>query len=404
MCVRRILSAMILLCFTVLSGAQQPPATGDQTAPGRDWVQDKEKLLFKKLFGEAPSKWRYTEYDPKPDADAQSAGELILPMPCGGAMVFRQIVVGGGQSRLAEQKIELGSQDQKTAPIDSMRTQYIAGTFGADVQNSAVGRYYYLGKYEVTELQYRVLQGQCPEKLKGRRPVVGVSWYDAVDFTRRYTEWLYQNFRNKLPKVDGIPGFLRLPTEVEWEFAARGGVAVGEAAFRGKLFPMGAQGLENFAWFRESVSSSFKPRPVGSLASNPLGLYDVLGNAAELVLDLFHLGGRGRMHAQAGGLVVKGGHFRSWRSKLRTSWRQEYPHFSAKTGKPTRLDTVGFRLVISAPILTSKQGIQLLREAWQRQPDDASLSAGSAGDCDDSESGVKATLPALQDDKKQLCD
>ena len=107
---------------------------------------------------------------------------------------------------------------------------------------------------------------------------------------------------------------------------------------------------------------------MGSLLPNPLGLYDILGNASELVFDLFRLSVRGRMHAQPGGFLVKGGHFRTWRKAVRSSWRREHPHFSPVTGMPNRLDTVGFRVAISAPMLTSWQRISAIRQEWRRLP------------------------------------
>lgn len=325
---------------------------------------------FRMMFGtpseiEVPS-WAENEYDPRPADKADKTNELLLPLPCGGAMVFRRIEVGGAEGILGEQEVELGSPNENDAPMDYRHTTHIAGGFGGDGQ-----RFYYLGKYEVTDLQYRAVMGECPQERTGRIPAVGVSWHDAVAFTQRYTEWLYEKAPQRLPEEDGVRAYLRLPTEAEWEYAARGGSQVGAKAFRDTFFPLGEEGvIEEYAWIRESVSSSFEPRPVGSLKPNPLGLYDILGNVAEVVFDLFHLNVNGHTHGQAGGFLVKGGHFRSWRNGLSTSWRQEHPHFNPNTGKPNRLDTVGFRLALTVPVITSEKRFKAIRSAWSEKLED----------------------------------
>ncbi|MFC1684895.1 SUMF1/EgtB/PvdO family nonheme iron enzyme [Pseudomonadota bacterium] len=357
---------------------------------------------FRMMFGtpseiEVPS-WPDNEYDPRPADSADKANELLLPLPCGGAMVFRRIEVGGQEGIMGEQEIELGSPSENHAPMDYRHTEHIAGSFGGDGR-----RHYYLGKYEVTALQYQAAMGECPEERNGRRPAVAVSWHDAVAFTQRYTEWLFEKAPQRLPQEDGVRGYLRLPTEAEWEYAARGGVAVDAEAFRHSFFPLGEEEvIEEYAWIRESVSSSFEPRPVGSLKPNPLGLYDILGNVAELVFDLFHLNVDGRTHGQAGGFLVKGGHFRSWRKGLRTSWRQEHPHFNPKTGKPNRLDSVGFRVALSAPVITSEKRFKAIRSAWDDKLDVLVPEVTEdIGQCQEKVEELTTSLSAVEHDLKQ---
>lgn len=84
--------------------------------------------------------------------------------------------------------------------------------------------FYLVAKYEVSNLQWHaVMDSACPNTsqpgAEAARPATDVSWYDAVDFTRRYTTWLLQNAPDSLPRFAGDQrnvGFVRLPTETEW--------------------------------------------------------------------------------------------------------------------------------------------------------------------------------------------
>jgi hypothetical protein len=208
-------------------------------------------------------------------------------------------------------------------------------------------------------------------------PQVDVSWFDAVDFSRRYTEWLMANARDKLPVEGELPGFLRLPTEAEWEFAARGGLAVDLAAFIGDLFPMPDGQTSAYVWYQGSESAGGRIQPAGLLRANPLGLFDMVGNASEMVLEPFRLNRRGRLHGQAGGFIAKGGDFLTSRAQLRTGARNELPYFSDRDGRATALRQLGFRLVLTAPAIVSPERVGALQEEWSLLPaaDSAQLSS-----------------------------
>ena len=139
---------------------------------------------------------------------------------------------------------------------------------GEDVQKQRVvtiSKPFYLGKYEVTQEQWRALMGENPSHFKGRtKPVENVSWHDA------------QIFIKKLNKKEGGNKY-RLPTDAEWEHAARAGT---DTEY---FFGDDPAALRDYAWF--DGHSEFKPHPVGKKKHNPWGLYDVYGNVWEWVQD-----------------------------------------------------------------------------------------------------------------------
>ena len=93
-------------------------------------------------------------------------------------------------------------------------------------------------------------------------PVIGVSWYGA----NAYCRWLAKKTGKKY----------RLPSEAEWEYAARGGSKT-------KIFQISWSTFGDFGW--HIGNSEYKPHPIGQKAGNELGIYDILGNASEWVQD-----------------------------------------------------------------------------------------------------------------------
>ncbi len=198
--------------------------------------------------------------------------------------------------------------------------------------------------------------------------MTGVSWFEAVEFSRRDTEWLLGHAPEALPKEDREPGFLRLPTEEEWEFAARGGLAVDAADFLAPRFPMPEGDLARYAWYESSGSAEGELHPVGLLKPNPLGFYDILGNASELTLTPFHLDRRGRDHGQAGGFVSRGGDLLTPESQLGSAVRQEHNYFDPATGRAKTMDSLGFRLVVTAPVIVSAGRLSAIKQSWTDLP------------------------------------
>lgn len=154
---------------------------------------------------------------------------------------------------------------------------------------------------------------------------------------------------------------MRLPTEVEWEFAARGGLKVNSAEFRDLRYPM--DDIKNYEWFSGAQSSNGKVQLIGLLNPNPLGLYDMLGNISEMMFTPFYLNKLNRLHGQAGGYVVRGGNILSGPTEIRSAARKEVNYYDQAT--PFTSKTTGLRLVMVAPTITSTDKVKQLEKSWE---------------------------------------
>jgi formylglycine-generating enzyme required for sulfatase activity len=305
--------------------------------------------------------WDQRYWNPKPMAD-----DVVLPMPCGGRIAFRKVTLRS-TGWLDDTRFEVGLNDPAVGWKEDRRFEYIAGAFTGTGESRQ--RSFLLAKYETTVGQWQALSGACPKPdAQGSLPATNMSWFDAVDFARRYTEWLMAEAPESLPREGEVSGFLRLPTEAEWEFAGRGGLAVDAADFAAPLFPMPSEQVADYVWFQGSQSAGGRLHPVGLLQPNPLGLFDMIGNASEMVLEPFRLNRRGRLHGQAGGFIAKGGDITTPRGQLRTASRTENPYFSVRSNTATALRHLGFRLVVAAPAIVSSQRLTEIETEWARLP------------------------------------
>lgn len=131
---------------------------------------------------------------------------------------------------------------------------------------------FYIGKYEVTQEEWVMVMGKNPSRYKGSRfPVGEVSWDDC------------QIFISKLNKITGKN--FRLPTEAEWEFAARGGTKSKYYKYAGSNSADIVAWHQNNSW--DEKKQSFIPHQVGQKLPNELGVYDMSGNVWEWCSDWY---------------------------------------------------------------------------------------------------------------------
>ncbi|MDR1243301.1 MAG: formylglycine-generating enzyme family protein [Deltaproteobacteria bacterium] len=296
-------------------------------------------------------------------------GDLTLPGPAGSSFVFRPISVSGEGGPLAGKKFLMGDPagDFRSPPTAVV----VGGAFASDSDNNAW--IYYLGKYEVTQAQYRAVMGDAGGgEASGNFPVTGISWFDATQFTDKLNTWLYANALDKIPASGSFPGFVRLPTEAEWEYAARGGSAVDATVFDMDT-PYGKD-LAKYEWFSGPSSSHNKIQEAGKLLGNPLGLHDMLGNVREMTQNHYYIE---YYQGRSGGFTARGGHYLVAEADLRSAMRAEEPYYLGAKDKGMRANvkpTMGFRLLLSAPVLTGREAIADIEEAW----DEYRAGAGAA--------------------------
>jgi formylglycine-generating enzyme required for sulfatase activity len=228
-------------------------------------------------------------------------GTRTVRLPDGKEIQFEMVDLPGGEFQMG------GTKFSQERPVHTVRVSPFS-----------------IGKYQVTQAQWQAVMGGNPSHFKGEtRPVENVSWNDAQQFLKK------------------IGNGYRLPTEAEWEYAARGGTTT-EYSFGDDESKLG-----EYAWF--GGNSGRETHPVGQKRPNPFGLHDMHGNVWEWVEDPWHKNYEGAPTDGSAWLtggdntrrVLRGG---SWISYF--NLRSAYRLLSLIPGD--RDNSFGFRVVVGA--------------------------------------------------------
>jgi serine/threonine-protein kinase len=244
------------------------------------------------------------------------------------------------QDLLAEVKKKLGPEPELTFDLGGgvelvmvyvrpgrFRMGSVRGWFDEKpVHEVELTRGFYIGKYEVTQAQFRRIMGMNPSRWKGDdRPVEEVSWHEAEDFAKRLSERTERRSR--------------LPTEAEWEYAARAGTA-GDYCFGNE-----EKELANYGWY--GVNSEGQTREVGKKRPNAWGVHDMHGNVWEWCADWYDGGYYKKSPREdpagpeepTGKKVLRGGSYRNKASGCTSTER-------SKSRPDGRDGDAGFRVVM----------------------------------------------------------
>ena len=267
-----------------------------------------------------------------------SAQQDTLPAPAS----YRVNGVNFKMVRIEKGDYWMGAQHSDTAEFNYDR---FSQTDELPVHHVVIHEDYYIGQTEVTQQLWKAVMGNNPSKKKcPKRPVESVSYYEIQEF---------------LVILDSLTGMhFRLPTEEEWEYAARGG-----KHSRGYVYSGGKE-AERVAWFNDNTRQLKK---VKKRKPNELGIYDMSGNVWEWTDTKYRfydkernirLGKEGQMY------IIRGGAWQLPKTSCRIAWRgKRLPDLKNSFG--------GFRLCLDAKYVkeTEEKAPEILMKEKKNEPE-----------------------------------
>ena len=244
----------------------------------------------------------------------QSGGETNIKLTFFGnqtftvkGVSFTMIAVEGGTFQMGATSEQGSDADSDERPVHSVTLSD-----------------YYIGEIEVTQELWQAVMGKNPSNFKGnKKPVEQVSWNDCQEFIKKLNQLTGKNFR--------------LPTEAEWEYAARGGNKSQGYKYSGSNI------IDNVAWYKSNSGS--QTHDVKTKQANELGIYDMSGNVWEWCQDWYGSYSSGSQTNPTGPTsgsyrVHRGGGWSNFTLLCRVSFRSYYyPGY--------RNSDLGFRLCLS---------------------------------------------------------
>jgi len=346
---------------------------------------------------------------PVPQAD-QTKDELHLPLSDDVTIVFRKVRVPGDEYWFNPSRTKtFGDADAD----DIFETKVELQIFGSFPEGD--NWYYLLGKYELTKAQAAIALGDgdmnkglqelavlsdgrdeddvaLAERAASNKPLPPKTLAQPV----RYLDWFsverllqalnqrcfnyppcaaklpfadpeeQRNAGSGQPRADAARAFMRLPTELEWEYAARGGMVLVDDPRFNDVRPFEEAELGDYAYIDEQG-----PTRVGRRAPVPGGLYDLFGNVKEYVADQFKTG---ILEGRPGARMARGPSFgENTPADVRSSRREEVPlyRFVEEGGElkvePLRSPTVGLRLALGSKSLDGSAHRRRLEEQYEEE-------------------------------------
>ena len=244
---------------------------------------------------------KITPAPPKVSASTDAAGNQIFAV---GGVTFKMVKVEGGT-------FEMGCTSEQGGDCNKNETPKHTVTLSE----------YYIGETEVTQALWKAVMGSNPSHFKGNnRPVESISWDDCQAFVNKLNNLL----RNSLPS-----GYkFALPTEAQWEYAARGGKHQSPDKYSG------SNSIDEVAWYfvnsfdKGPGSPDYGTHVVKTKMANALGLYDMSGNVQEWCADWYlsdYYGASPSTNPQGSSTgqyrVLRGGRWDSYAKICRVSYR-----------------------------------------------------------------------------------